>query len=378
MTLPEVERYQPPPAFLPKKQNLILFAAGVILTVLLTVFVFIHQNSSSPIAIGSASAPNPYWVIITAIWQTGILGGGAYFFLMIWVPYITQFDAMHRIWKSPFADFWFLIDRKTSRPSEWFIMQNSLFGLYRAAKHWPDHEIRFWISYLSKGTAFLILAGVFIAIVFSVGWKLPTSWGNLQYDLLFARSTKEPNSAHLMSYLSVPAIGLWVAWKFRTGDGLPNSYLGLIVSAFGVVIHEGEWIVGYYAFYGKYLTYATTYNVLGDLFFITMLYIFFSIYRNYPFQQIPLRALKWVAVGLALYLLAWAFAGYHISTANNFLITKTQFNVTQWWGDTETNAWEVGSWLWTYLLMVLVIVRIKAQRGVMSTPNKDPLVNKNE
>lgn len=281
-------------------------------------------------------------MIITAIWQTGILGGGTYFYLMIFVPYVNQFDAMHEV-----------------SPEEKARMQVALWGLFNKAKHWPDHPIRFMLSYLSKGVAFLVLAGVFMALLFSVGWKAPVNLENIRYDLIFARASKDPNSAHLMSYLPVPAIGLWVAWKFRTGDGLPNSYLGLIVSAFGVVIHEGEWIVGYYIFYVKYLTYATSYNVLSDVFFVVMLYIFFYVYKNYPFQQISLRNLRWVAIGLALYLFLWALNGYHITTANNFLITKTQFNITQWWADPATNAWEVGSWLWTYFLMVLAIARVR-------------------
>lgn len=276
---------------------------------------------------------SPFFILLTIIFEAGVLGCGSYLMFVKVIPFLSSREGWHRITR----------DDRTNlgEVGKVFSASGKLTGL--KARNYPDHTFSLIASYLMKGTAFLLLFAVQAILLTSVGWHDPLSWSGLKYDFLFARSGNTPDGAHLASYLPIPALGLYVAWKFRN-DLLLDCYLGLLVAALAVAIHEGLWIVFYYAFYAQYLSWGVFDNVIKDVFFCVMLYLFVLTYRRYPFQKIPLKAFKWPTVIYLGFLFVWAAFGFHITTINNFVYGKGVYGITQWWGDPSTNFFEVASW----------------------------------
>jgi hypothetical protein len=267
------------------------------------------------------------------------------------VPYLKRFEGMHPISEE---------DKKAIQESR---LLRFAFG---KAKKWFDHPVRCLMSITLKGVAFILLVGVLALLLTSVGWHSPLTWSGLSYDILMARSNGQPNGAHLVSYLPIPILGLYVAWKWRE-DALLNGYLGLLVCALGVAIHEGIWIVAYYSVYWKYLSWGALDNVVKDVFFVGMVVMFVLAYRDYPFQKVRLKAFLWPTVGYAAFIFAWWLDGLHITTINNFQYGQGTYGVTQWWADPVTNAWEVASWVLLIVLMWVAVWRV-------DRVDKEPLV----
>lgn len=291
----------------------------------------------------SANPHSPFFIFLTIIFEAGILGCGSYFMFVKVGPFFLKREEMEQF--SQFKIFWLRVERQG-------------IPFIGVPIRLPKYPWSFYISHLLKGTAFICLFGLEAILLTSVGWHNPLSWQGLEYDIVFARAGTTLNGAHLMSYLPIPALGLYVAWKYRT-DELLNCYLGLMIGALAVAIHEGEWIVFYYAFYAQYLSWGVFDNVLKDVFFCVMLYLFVLTYQRYPLEKIPLKAFKWPAIVLLGFLLVWASQGFHISTINNFVYGKGIYGLTQWWNDPETNLFESVSWDILLASMWVAVWRIK-------------------
>ena len=294
---------------------------------------------------GLTSNPHSaFFIALTIVFEAGVLGCGSYFMFVKVIPFFTKREVMYRF--SPFAVFWMRAERQG-------------IPFVGVPLRIPVYPWSFYISYLLKGTTFLLLFGVQAILLTSVGWHDPLSWSGLKYDLLFARSENLPDGAHLMSYLPIPALGLYVAYKFRT-EILLDCYLGLLVAALSVAIHEGLWIVFYYIFYAQYLTWAVSGNVIKDFFFCGMLGLFALTYVRYPSQKIPLKTFKLPMIIFFVFLCVWAMFGFHISTINNFVYGQGVYGITQWWADPATNFFEVASWDILLGAMVIAVWRLKS------------------
>ena len=299
---------------------------------------------------GQLNELTPCWTVITIIFEVGVLGFGSVFIFLYLVPYLERHAGMH-----PYSDE----DRALYRRM-WFGFFPALGKVFRVKpKKAPDHPVRFIVYLALWGACFILLFEVLAILLTEQGWHYSLSWDSLYYNLLFARTANQPNGAHIISYLPIPILGLWVAWKFRKGVML-DVFLGLIVAVLGTAIHEGVWIAFYYAFYWQYLSWGTFDNVAKDVFFVVMLYLFYYIYRHYPFQKIPLKTFKWPTMIFLGYNLVWALMGYHISVVNNYIYGQTIYGITQWWGDPLTNAIEQVSWVFLYLMMWWEIRKIGA------------------
>jgi hypothetical protein len=230
--------------------------------------------------------------------------------------------------------------------------------MWGKVNNWFDHPYWFFASIALKGAAFILIIGVLGLLLTSVGWHSIGSWSDLYYDLLFARSNNQPNGAHLISYLPIPLLGLYVALKYKQKGDLPNSYLGLLVCALGVAIHEGVWIVAYYSRYWQYLDMTVFDNVAKDVFFIVMLALFLYTYVKYPLGKIPIKTFLWPTIIYSVFIFYWWAIGLPITTINNFKYGEGVFGVTPLWNDPFTNALEIISWVLMYLLMFLAIRRL--------------------
>jgi hypothetical protein len=260
----------------------------------------------------------PEWTTITILFEFGAMGLGSYFVFVKLIP--------------------------------WLVSKESI------KDHRPEHPIPFFFSYLFRGVAFILLVTTLGLLISSNGWT-----DNLYYDVFFAR-TSPGNGAHINSYLLIPILGIYAAYKYadtkETNVALRifyGGYLGLLVAALGVAIHEALWMVGYYAFYAQYLSWGVFDNVIKDVFFSAMLCMFFLTYLHYPFKKIPLRAFKGPTIIYAGFLLMWGLLGFHISTINNFSYGRGIYGETQWWGDTETNGLEILSWVLLYSCMIISV-----------------------
>ena len=305
----------------------------------------------SLLSVFTSNPHSPFLILLTILFDVGFLGLGAYFMFVKVGPFFSKREEMYQFTK--FAIFWTRIERQG-------------IPFIGVPTRLPIYPWSFYISHLLKGTAFLLLFGVQAILLTSIGWHDPLTWAGLRYDLLFARAGKDVlNGAHLMSYLPIPALGLYVAWKFRK-DSLLDAYLGLLVAGLAVAIHEGLWIVFYYAFYGQYLSWGVFDNVLKDVFFCVMLGLFVLTYRKYPLPKIPLKTFKWPTLVYLGFLFVWALFGFHITTINNFVYGQGVYDITKWWGDPLTNFFEVASWDLLLVGMAIAVWRLPKQMGVVS------------
>lgn len=315
---------------------------------------------------------SPFLILLTILFDVGFLGLGSYFSFVEVFPFLNSREGWHKISTDD--------KRRLGTVGKGLSATGKITKL--KARNYPDHVFSLIFSYLAKGTAFLLLFAVQAILLTSIGWHDPLTWTGLRYDLLFARAGKDVlNGAHLMSYLPIPALGLYVGWKFR-GEIEPkillNSYLGLLVAGAAVAIHEGLWIPFYYVFYAQYLTWGVFDNVLKDVFFCVMLGLFVLTYLRYPLQRIPFKTFKWPTIIYLGFLFIWAVFGFHITTINNFVYGQGVYSVTQWWGDPVTNFFEVASWDILLVGMAIAVWRLKPEMGVLSTDIKEGLGNKNE
>ena len=177
----------------------------------------------------------------------------------------------------------------------------------------------------------------------SVGWHDPFTLQGAYYDLIFARVNSAPNVAHIASYLGVCAVAISVFIKFRKGfiDNSPEM-LALVTGALAVAIHEGLWIVFYYAAYGRYLlSFSLLPNVVVDIGFSAMCILFVLAYSKYRSQRLPLKTFYPSIVGYVALLCIWFvvphlidpsyYSWLPISTLNNWKFGQGIFNETQWY-----------------------------------------------
>lgn len=287
----------------------------------------------------------PEWLVVTIVFEFGVLGIGSYFVFVKLIPWLTSREGVRPITEE---------EREQIRSNRFMKV---VFG---KAKRWFDHPFSALASITMRGVAFILLVGVLALLLTSVGWHSPLSWSGLRYDILFARSNNQPNGAHLVSYLPIPVLGLFVAWKFRK-DVLLNCYLGLLVCAIAVVIHEGIWLFGYYLKYSEVLTLGTFPNLVKETFFIGMLLMFLLTYIKYPFQKLPLRIFLWPSIIYGGYILVWYLSGMEITTINNFELGIGPYGITKFWASPSANAWEVGSWLLLLGLMIVAVWKFDSQ-----------------
>jgi hypothetical protein len=320
----------------------------------------------------------PEWTIITVLFEFGVLGVGSYIAFVKVVPWFSGRDSMHSVLDQRFAEFWFGIDVDfwlvgILPVSEYQQMQTALWGVFRKAKHWFDHPISFMVSwFFLRGGAFVCLIGTEGLLLTSVGWHDPLSLSGFYYDVVFARTNVAGNAAHLSSFLPIPAVGIYAAYKFPARDEhdillriLVGSFAGLLVAALGVAIHEGLWIVFYYAFYAQYLSWGVLDNVLKDIFFVVMLACFYQTYRKFPLPKVPLSVFRTPTLIYLGFLFLWALLGFHISTINNYVYGKGVYGETQWYSDALTNFLEVASWDLLYVGMAFAIWKVKPQRLIV-------------
>jgi hypothetical protein len=286
----------------------------------------------------------PFWTIVTILFEAGFLGGGSFIVFTKVIPYLSAREGLHPI---------------TPEERERFQHDRIMRFMFGNAKKYFDYPFSFIGSYAMKGAAFILLIGVLGLLLTSVGWVSPLTWQGLEYDLILARSNGQPNGAHLFSYTLIPVLGLYVAMKYREKGDLPNSYLGLLVCALGVAIHESIWITAYYFQYWTFLDWGLFDNILKDVFFFSMLLVFFYIYVKFPFQKIPIRTFLWPTVIYTVFILYWLAIGLPITIINNFNLGQGVFMQTTLWADPFTNALEVFSWVLLYALMFLAVWRLE-------------------
>lgn len=229
---------------------------------------------------------------------------------------------------------------------------------------------RWWVRLLFvRGLAFVTIMTVTLEVFLSVGWRDPFSTVSISglpsmpgwfYDLAFARSNNQLNGAHLVSYIGIPILGLYSMWKFK------DEFMGPLVGAFFVAIHEGVWEPFYYLGYSQYLTWAEITNVLKDVSFASMIILFIVAFWKYPGRKIAMSEFKVPAIIYIAMVAGWfsvpSFFGYGIfpiTTINNYEYGKGVYSETQFWGDPMVNLIEVFSWFSLFLMLQYTLMRWK-------------------
>ena len=302
----------------------------------------------------------PFWLALTIGFESG-LGIVGYIGAIYVVPFLR-----HRSSLIDFGESCEVDSMLRSNLAKFFLKK--ILRLKRIRKL-PTNPVWFLLYYMgAMGLAFLTLFIVTFDLATSVGWISPFSINGLEYDLLFARANGQPNGAHIISYLGVVAIAWIVAIKYRDGP-FPELFLGGLAGAFLVAVHEGIWIVFYYAYYWQFLDLDLLTNVLKDVSFSSMIILFVLAFKNYPFQKMNLTIFKRPAMLFTAYCMGWFFLpiafGYNpfpITTVNNFKYGHTVYNETIYWADPAVNALEVTSWIFAFVLIAITILRSKPTR----------------
>ena len=219
------------------------------------------------------------------------------------------------------------------------------------AKRWYDSVWWSLSSTVLKSGALLILVLITFTLFTDVGWAdaIKAYGSNLESLLIFARAGGTPNGAHLLSYIPLPLLGGWVAWKFRKDDPgnsyLGAVYLGILVVGFGLAIHELLWIIFYFIqYYGMLALFAGS-NFIEDIFFSVMCLMLIVALWKYPFRKLPMKTFLWPSVAyLVLMFVWWAYWGLPVSTINNYQFGQGVYETTKWWADPFVNGVEIFSW----------------------------------
>lgn len=306
-----------------------------------------------PLLILDAQNPlTPFWLVVTTFFETG-LGFSAYF---VYVKIIPSLQAKAQL---------------TSVP-DGVRLQNPIARLLIAPTIYKVPN-RWWIRLLFfRGLSFVIIVTVALRIALSTGWRNPfvstaplfglPSMPGWVWDLVYSRSTNEPNSAHLVSYIGIPIIAIYSMWKFK------DEFMGPLMGAFFVAIHESIWEAFYYLGYSQYLSWAVITNVLKDVSFSSMVVLFLLAFWKYPKRQIPMREFIFPVILYASMVAAWFFVpaafGYGffpITTINNFLYGKGVYSQTNYWADPTVNLLEIFSWFGLFLMLQYVLMRWKPE-----------------
>lgn len=221
----------------------------------------------------------------------------------------------------------------------------------------PIKARRAWmlmIAYLPKGVAFILLTGTLGILLTDIGWPKAFAQHTPGLAFLLARASGAPNGAHLLSYIPLPMLGLYVAIKYRK-DVLLDCYQGILIVAFGVAIHESIWLVVYWSAYAQFWNLGVLTNILEDFFFLAMCLMFIMGYWKYPYRTIPLRVFKWPIIIYSAFMVWWWTQGVPVSTINNWQIGQDIYGSTKWWADPFVNGIEILSWVMIAALFFLVI-----------------------
>jgi hypothetical protein len=255
---------------------------------------------------------------------------------LVLVPFLNRYQGMHAI---------------TGEEQTAINQVPPLKFLFGKAKRWYDHM---WLSLASTGlraTVAILVGYTFFIVLTDIGWL--TSWNQYGADpdytmfFLMARASGQPNGAHLPSYISIAALGLFAAWKFKDKAYSISAdfYQGILIVGFAVAVHEGLWLIAYFARYYVELGLALTSNFIEDFFFGVMCIMLIIAYWKYPFRTISLKAFKWPIAIYAVFLEEWFLLGLPVSTINNWQIGQGVFGTTQWFANPLVNAIEIAGWL---------------------------------
>lgn len=307
-------------------------------------------------AVLNGTASNPLTLpklLETLGWQVGIVGIGIIICALILVPYLQRMEDMAMFYKRGIPRFWRLI-----------------------------------VPFTFKGVCFIVLLGTLGILLTDVGWSkaaaeyltttsstncvnplglspnpYPCSGIDGIWNFLFlARASGAPNGAHLLSYIPLPFLGLYVAFKYRK-DILLDCFQGILVVGFGVAVHELIWLVGYWFTYARYWDLAVASNVVEDMGFSIMCSLLVYAFWKYPYRTIPFKVFKWPIVAYGVFIAVWTAFGMPITTINNWQLGSGIYMTTQWWGNLGVNAVEVFSWMFIAASFWVVIWRQKRPSG---------------
>lgn len=272
---------------------------------------------------------------------------GLCFVVLRFVPWIAKYQGMH-----PITDY----ERQTILSNYFLLM------VYGKAKRFYDHPWYSLISTATKAIGSFFLFLTLTVLLTDKGWL--DAWNT--YDpsymiLLMARASGAPNGAHLLSYIPLPILGGYVAYRYRKNPPgniyLGDVYQGILIVAFGVAVHELIWMTAYEIVWGRFLNLATLSNGIEDAGFALMCALFVYAFVKYPFRTIPLKNFYWAILAYVTLIGLWSMIGLPITTINNWQIGHGTFGITSMWADPLTNAIEIWSWIQVSLSFFLVIWR---------------------
>jgi hypothetical protein len=219
--------------------------------------------------------------------------------------------------------------------------------------------------------------GITLTLLFVKGMVAPTSWGAIEYDLLYVRANAQPNGAHVWSYFSVPAFCLLVAYKLRPKNlgmlGLVGDiYQGVGAAAFMVAMHEGLWNIFYYATYYKYLSWVDLNNVLRDVSFCVMAVLFILAFWKYPKRTLPLKIFIWPTLVYLAFLFVWLAFGLPITTINNPSHSIGLYQETVWFSNPWVNLTEVFGWILIASTYSYAVLKVKVKQLLAPDTIKAP------
>ena len=213
-------------------------------------------------------------------------------------------------------------------------------------------------SFTMKGVSFILLTGTLGILLTDVGWVKAFAQFPPWLAFLMARASGAPNGAHLLSYIPLPVLGLYVAFRYRK-DLLLDCFQGILLVAFGVAVHETIWLGAYWAVYAKYWNLATASNTVEDFFFFGMCLMFVYAFWKFPYRMIPMKAFKWPVVVYSVFMFWWYLMGVPVTTINNWQLGATIYMVTPLWADPFVNAVEIFSWNLVAALFFLAVRQSK-------------------
>ena len=233
----------------------------------------------------------------------------------------------------------------------------------------PVHARLFrYYSFFRIITLVVVLWGIFLTLVFSIGWKAPTSLQNVWFDLIYARANGKPDGAHIFSWLSCAAFGV-VVWAKTIPrpltnfiDVLGDPFQGIAALIFIGGVHEMLWLPFYYAAYAQYLDWSLLYEVLRDVSFSVMMVLFILTFIKLPTRVVSLQMLKPVIKVYLTFLVLWFIVPYFfmghllpITTLNNPKFGAGLYQETPWFPIWWVNALESFGWqLLCFPAMILV------------------------
>lgn len=305
----------------------------------------------------------------TLFFQIGIIGLGVVIIYLKVIPYFAYFQGMHLI-----TDDEITVIRKN----------RVLRLIFKNAKRWYDHVWYSLVMTVLKAGAVILLIGTLGILLTDVGWMkaiqeyvytVPTNCvnpGSLNPQpypcnstegwldvLLFARASGQPNGAHLLSYIPLPLLGVYVAWKYRHSEVGNQStgavFLGILVIAFGVAVHETVWLFFYFLHYYPLPGFLTYGNQIEDLGFTIAMVLLIYAFWKYKFRPMKMWAFWWPFVGYVIFMFVWFWIGIPVSTINNYALGQGPFQITQWWADPFVNGVEILSWNFIALTFGLAI-----------------------